>query len=323
MKLLLCPFNWFHSTQCGSGVAGGEIYLHRLTQYLLTQGHEIKCIAGCKESYIHGGIEVVPQGQMQDVFTGNNELFKWCDVIVTQLLGNAYGYNKSIQHKKPLIFIAHNNSKQYAPRHHHQDQCHVVYNSNTLEKELYDAFGHFNGIVLHPLLPERVEATGNSITLVNCNHNKGGHIFVDIAKRLPQYNFIGVLGGYGEQTTAQLPNLTYLPNGTDMAAVYADTRVLLAPSEFESYSQAALEGINNGIPVIAHETKGLRENLGDAGIFISRTDIDKYCETIVYLMNDREAWQRQSDIVRERAGMIAERQWFELRKFNEWLGKIK
>lgn len=322
MKILVYPHNWFHQHEGGAGVAGGERYLERLLDHL-SDSHEIKIVCACKEKYIHNGIECYPIGEAIELFTKHNDLAQWCDIIITQLIGSAAGYNKAIQHKKPLIFIAHNNSKQYAVIHSPQEQCNVIYNSYQLRDDLQKAFGHFNGTVLHPLLPTvTARSTGQYITLINCNHNKGGHIFAEIASRLPQYQFLGVFGGYGEQIEAHLPNVTYLPNGVDMERVYADTRILLVPSEFESFSQCSIEAMSYGIPVIAHPCPGVKENLSNAGIFIDRSDIDRYCQTISYIMENPQGWKRQSEICLERVACVMDKSRLELDGFDKWLNKI-
>lgn len=317
MKFLLVPYNWQHST-----IAGGEVYLMRLAKYLIDQSHEIKAIVGSEGNYIDDmGIECRAQGHGIDQYRLHSDWCQWCDVIVTHLLGNALGYNLSNQHKKPLIFIAHNNSKNYAPIHGFVDMVHVIYNTYTLRDSLQKAFGQFNGFVLHPL-QSNFSGRGNKITLINCNHNKGGHIFAEIARRLPDYEFLGVFGGYGDQIEAHLPNITYLPNKTDMAAVYASTKVLLMPSEFESYGQVGAEAMQCGIPVIAHPCPGVKENLGDAGLFIDRSDIDRWVNCIINLMSDNLFYWRQSQLSFERANAIAEKSKEELVRFNTWLEKI-
>lgn len=316
MKIIIYPYNYFHQP-----IAGGERYLERLLTHL-QPNHEITVICGCKEPYTHNGIRCLPQGDTVDVFTGHNELVREADLIITHLIGSSAGYNKAVQHNKPLVFIAHNNSKNYAPRFGLPNMTHIIYNSFQLQTDLFNTFGHFNGTVLHPILHTYTRKSGDKITLINCNHNKGGHLFIQIAERLPQYEFLGVFGGYGEQYEGTAPNLTYLPNGVDMERVYADTRILLVPSEFESFSQCAIEAMSCGIPVIAHPTKGILENLGDAGIFISRDDLQKYCEQIVYLLSNPQAWQRQSDVCYERAEWVRRKGELELKQFDSWLNKI-
>jgi len=323
-KIVICPYNWFHQhEEFASGIAGGEIYLSRLVNHL-RKNHEIRIIAGNKQPYIHDGIEIHPQGENIEIFTRNNEHFKWCDVVITQLIGTGYGFNKAKQHNKPLIFIAHNNSKMYAVRHCEPGSAHIIYNSYQLRDDLFSTFSQFNGTVLHPMLPPvSGRSTGNKITLINCNHNKGGHIFAEIASRLPQYEFMGIFGGYGDQIEAHLPNMDYLPNGIDMNTVYANTRILLVPSEFESFSQCAIEAMQYGIPVIAHPTQGIQENLSGSALYIDRNNITKYCETIVYLMENPQAWQWQSEVSYDRAANVSVKSAEELVRFDEWFKKIK
>jgi hypothetical protein len=319
VKILLCPHNWYHPN---CGIAGGEVYLHRLTQYLLKQGHEIQAIVDYHEPYTHQGIKCHPKGEMVDIFKLNNDLIQWCDVIITQLIGTPYGYNKGNQHKKPIVFIAHNNSKSYPIKWGYRELTHVIYNSNQLVKELESTLSQFNGIVLHPLLSDYSKGGSKYVTLINCNYYKGGGILTQLATLLPTVQFLGVLGGYGEQITCEISNnITYLPNGSDMEQAYADTAILLVPSEFESYSQSAMEAMQCGIPVIAHPTPGLKENLSYAGIFIDRNDINKYKETIVYLGNETAYKEQSAKCLQRSAEQKAENE-LELKNVNDWLKGI-
>lgn len=319
MKILCSVYNWLNSGT--AGIAGGEQYLHRLIQHLQTQGHEFRIITGATHQYTQDGIECYPQGQGQQMFLTNNDHAKWADIILCQLLGCAYGYNKAVQHDKPILFIAHNNSKQYPVRYSQPDKAHIIYNSYQLREDLHKTFQDFNTIVCHPIIPQYTGG-GNKITLINLSHNKGGHILGQLAEQLPQYEFLGVFGGYQDQIESHFPNITYLPNGTDMTDVYKQTKILICPSEFESYSQCAAEALTAGIPVIAHPTPGLKENLSYAGIFVDRNDISKYVSNIVFLMNSVAHYAERSEMAIRRAQNCREMNSLELINLNKWLNKI-
>jgi len=313
-KVLITPYNWSHS-----GVSGGEVYLMRLIKQL--PEHQFRIITNHTEYYEWEGISCYPQGKMERIYADNNEHVEWCDIVLTQLIGSQYGYAKARQHKKPLIFIAHNNSYKSYPIGN-GGNVNIIYNSYQLREDLFNQWGHFNGIIFHPLLSQYSHGGSNCVTLVNCNGYKGGNVLVELAKLLPNIKFLGVLGGYGDQITAELPNLTYLPNGTDMAAVYAKTRILIVPSEYESYSQAALEAMQCGIPVIANPTDGLKENLAYAGIFIDRKDIQSYANKILYLFGNETAYKQQSELCLQRVVSVKSMAAGELIKLKEWINKI-
>lgn len=138
-------------------------------------------------------------------------------------------------------------------------------------------------ITMHPAVHAKdyaVEPNGHqAITLINLFEPKGGSLFWELARRLPKRKFLGVTGAYGEQVDeGPLPNVDIWPHLAPgyMPDVYASTKVLLMPSEYESYGRTAVEASCSGIPVIAHPTPGLREALGPDGIFCDREDPDAW-----------------------------------------------
>lgn len=147
-------------------------------------------------------------------------------------------------------------------------------------------------LVVHPIVHAAQHATrrGNMVTLVNLIPEKGATLFYELARRMPDVQFLGVQGGYGKQVIQRLPNVRIIPTTQDMRRdVWAHTRILLMPSEYESYGMAGVEAMASGIPVIAHPTLGLRESLGSAGIFIERDEPDAWEREIRRLLaDDRE-----------------------------------
>lgn len=145
---------------------------------------------------------------------------------------------------------------------------------------------------LHPMIrPALYETagTGEAVTLINLGENKGGRLFWELARRMPATSFLAVKGAYEEQIipAAIPPNVTLLDTTEDMRSIYARTRILLMPSQYESYGRCALEAAASGIPTIAHPTPGLQEALGRAGIFCDRADPDAWQAAIENLMDPR------------------------------------
>jgi glycosyltransferase involved in cell wall biosynthesis len=164
----------------------------------------------------------------------------------------------------------------------------AVYNS----KWIADKIGYkIPGTVLHPPCDTKfykTETTKEFITLVSLNERKGGYRFYEIAKAMPDKQFLGVIGSYDnpgplkkEQVTIinellQLPNFTLVPNTPDILSTYKRTRLLLMPSDYESWGRTATEAMCSGIPVICTPTPGLKENCQDAAVYVGEAISD--CE---------------------------------------------
>jgi glycosyltransferase involved in cell wall biosynthesis len=149
--------------------------------------------------------------------------------------------------------------------------------------------------VIHPPVRGQDYATkhGRKLTLINLVEAKGAPLFWRLAEAMPEYDFLGVMGGYGEQIVPPEdeapPNAEVVKHTAPeyMVHVYAQTRILLMPSSYESYGRTAIEAAYSGIPTIAHPTPGLVEALGDAGTFIDRDDLDGWVKAIKYLSSPR------------------------------------
>jgi len=297
LNIIAATYNYFPHKY-----SGGETYMHRLLKGLQSFGHNCK-VAAHTEACIYDGIEIMSMGGMENLFKENNEAFQWADVIFFQLIGNAYGYNKARQHKKPSIFFAHNTSK-----HYYVENSHVVYNSNFLANK--HLFKCLSSTVLQPLVyPEQPVISGFKICLINCNYNKGGGILVELAELMPDEQFLGIRGMYGEQIIGNRSNLEYRDSSPNMD--WSDIKLIICPSEFESWCQVATEAIVRGIPVICSDIEPLRENLSYAGIYAERK-AQAYADTIHNLDFEK---QRQLCFKRSAEYNAAGR----LNDFNTWL----
>jgi glycosyltransferase involved in cell wall biosynthesis len=159
-------------------------------------------------------------------------------------------------------------------------------------------------VVRPPVHADKYRTTpGDRVTLINLSEAKGVRTAWRAAERLPDVEFLGVLGGYGEQIRPRLPNWETIGTQTDMRAVYGRTRVLLMPSAAESWGRTAVEAMCSGIPVIAHPTAGLVECLSYAGVFVDRDDADGWAAAIRDLLDPR-SWATWSARASHRARQL-------------------
>jgi glycosyltransferase involved in cell wall biosynthesis len=145
--------------------------------------------------------------------------------------------------------------------------------------------------------------TGDQITQINLSERKGGKVFYEVARRMPERKFVGVIGSWGSQETAAaaLPNVEIVEHTDDILSVYAQTRILMFPSLYEPHPRTPLEACASGIPTIANPVPGTVEALGDAGIYHDADDPDAWVAEIRRL-DDEDAYREASMAALRRVG---------------------
>jgi len=151
---------------------------------------------------------------------------------------------------------------------------------------------------------------GDCITLVNANQNKGVHVFLDLARRMPDRKFLGVLPYYGEKRLPPAPgNIEWVPFDDDIRTILKRTRILLAPSYYESFGRIAVEAMLNRIPVLYSKpleksiypggsTEGMHEWIQPAGIACDREVSESWIQAIQSL-DDEEAYASRGEDSRQ------------------------
>jgi glycosyltransferase involved in cell wall biosynthesis len=305
------------------------MYIHNLNKYLVSQGHHVRVMYhGLKNAarenhlikpgeislpYIYEGVEVMDNVTHLDAY-------RWADVLVTHLdfthftllLGNDIG--------KPVVHIVHNHHN-YNSVENALSGVFVVYNSKWIADKLNYKWP---SITIPPSIdaerfnvcedPEKNEY----ITMINLNTNKGGRLLQKIARAFPKKKFLAVKGGYDEQILDQPSNVKVINNTTDILGVYKNTRVLLQPSQYESWGMTATEAMCSGIPVICTPTPGLKENCSYAGVYIDKRndsffdkdgnvidDSDEYDLTslikAIKALDNKEYYRKKSEESRKRS----------------------
>jgi glycosyltransferase involved in cell wall biosynthesis len=299
---------------------GAEWMAHNIFKHLISKGHNVRVLLHqanryqIKNLYEFEGVDVFPPAQ--NII---ENLMRWSDCVITHLDYTRWTIHAAKLYKKPVIHFIHN-SHLYPEIVDAERNQHIVYNSQWLKDKLQYKWSNF---ILTPPCDFReydngIDTESNEyITLINLNENKGGKIFEQIAMALPNKKFLGVLGSYDEQIIPKLPNITIVPNTTDIKQWYAKTRILLMPSAYESWGRTATEAMCNGIPVICTEAEGLKENCGTAGIYIKkRDDIKSWVEAIVKL-DEKKTYATASRKTKARSRELDPRK--TLDEFESWL----
>jgi glycosyltransferase involved in cell wall biosynthesis len=278
--------------------AGSENTVHAALRFLQGRGHEVAVIAAVRaEPKPFEGVPVL----MELGRAATLERYQWADIVLTHLHVTPDAVYLAQQAERPLAHYIHNHNQV---RHHQLTPatCDLMI-FNTAWIQAREAWPGPSIVVNPPLLAERYRVTpGDAVTLINLDDNKGPRVVWELARRMPNVRFLGVRGSYGNQVMppADLPNVEVLNNTSDIAAVYARTRVLLMPSGNESWGRTAMEAATSGIPTIASPTDGLRECLGDAGIYVDPADVDGWEAALRALLKPR-AWKKASKAAAARA----------------------
>jgi glycosyltransferase involved in cell wall biosynthesis len=282
--------------------AGAEWMLHEMLKHLVGWGHSVEVLLPISniDSYEFEGVKVHP-----DTFTYTTEAIKTADVVLSHLDRAGKSLNYCEFYHKPFVQIIHNTNDYDILRAKHKELgqgrfIYVIYNSLYTKNTL--RFPN-PGIIVHPPVdPQRYKVKrGKKLTLINLFERKGGRFFLDLARLMPDYEFLGVEGGYGRQEKdGNLANVEYMENTPDARKIYAKTRILLMPSLYESYGRTGVEAMVSGIPVIASPTPGLQESLGTAGIYCNVDSPLSWVEAIKKL-DDPVEYKHQSEACVKRA----------------------
>jgi glycosyltransferase involved in cell wall biosynthesis len=255
--------------------AGAELYLHNMAKYLISQGHKVRVLLheseshGIKKVYIHEDVEVYPRGRNLE------EHFIWADRVITHLGWASWTVGVARIFRKPVYFVAHN-THYYSCVSESEKPVNIIYNCQAAKDIL--KYPQPNIVLPPPVDYRKFDTAINPekneyITQINLNENKGGHIFWEIARAMPDKKLLAVKGAYDAQIVESLPNVEVIDQTSNILDVYRRTRLLLVPSEYESWGMVATEAMCNGIPVICTPTFGLKENCGDAGIYIGTAPV--------------------------------------------------
>ncbi len=136
---------------------------------------------------------------------------------------------------------------------------------------------------------------GSFITFFNPSPHKGmgiGNALVNKAFRDRPFLFVeGFIDPEAHGISLyRSGNLVHARRSPDVATIYAMTRLVIIPSQWEEpFGRVALEAMYNRIPVIASKTGGLVESVGSGGILVEKfKKVDPWVEAVKRLDDPRE-----------------------------------
>lgn len=276
---------------------GSEVMLHELLSALVRAGHRA-------DLYVtdSGGATVEVGGVT--VYRGRRHLAavdRRYDFLITHHKEAPSALDRARSLGVPSALIVHSDLA-YNREFLRREPEVVVFNSEWVRQHYAERGWTGRSLVVHPPVwgADHRTVRGDMVTLINPLPEKGARLFYQLARLMPDTEFLAVEGGYGHERQLRLdyPNVTWQPHTDDMARdVWSRTRVLLMPSSYESWGMAGVEAMHSGIPVIAHPTAGLRESLGGAGTFVNRNQAAEWRLAIRRLWDNKAA----SDRARRRA----------------------
>ena len=305
--------------------AGAEWMAHAMNRFLIEQaGYKVNVILPHFPIRHFEGVNIIVFDQPAKI----EHAIRHSSVILSHLDFSNHAVLTAAKAKRPVILVMHNHMQELYLQKFSQEidpkNIHLVNNSMWIKK-LYDHF-NFNSTVVYPPVSWKDYRTPDSakriyVTLINLNKNKGGDILIQIAKRMPDVQFLGVGGGYDNQIRDySVSNIHYIPNTPTIKDVYSMTKILLVPSQEESWGRVAVEAMSSGIPVISNPTPGLREACGEAGIYIDRENIAEWVQMINQLLEQPNFYKQKADACFKRAQQLQPEP--QLKKLAVWLEDI-
>lgn len=287
-----------------------------LLESIVHAGHDVVVFADMvKQAYERNGVHVKSRSEFDKFKRSFDLVYSHTDLGVT-------GYLVSKLQKIPYVGVVHNTGELNRVHVARYKPTLTVWNSESTRQ----ALGGSGGLVCSsPLrIKDHKSNRGDAVTLINLTESKGVEVLIDLANALPQAAFLGVAGGYGYQEHGRVAMagaevLGPIPHQLMPSQVWSRTAILLVPSREESWGRVAAEALCSGIPVIAHPTAGLRECLGDAGIFIDRDDQAAWRKEVERLLADPKAYASASKRSAARAQSLEKQTGYQLASFIEAL----
>lgn len=300
--------------------AGAERMVQEILRFLAGEGWEARVWTMYDQRvdpYEVDGVPVVGPDVPLD------ELVEWADVVLTHLDATKTVMEAGGRLSTPVVHVVHND-RQLAHWSVPTSDF-IIFNSRWIRA----AYPGHDGLVVHPPVnPDSyppMEGPHNAAVLVNLNDQKGGPTFWNIAWRLQHRRFIGLLGAYGGQCLppSTLKNCETVEHVDDVRPIYAQARMVLVPSKYESWGRVAVEAMCSGVPVVHSDTPGLKESMGGAGVLLPQHAPSMWARTVEALWDDDRRIEKLVAEGTARAAALWERTWLQLVDLDDRLRQLR
>lgn len=137
-------------------------------------------------------------------------------------------------------------------------------------------------------------------------YRKGTDLWLEIANRVlarsetaPRFVWVG---DYDAERYADIPpQVNFVGPTSDPQSKIAEFDIGVLTSRDDPFPLVVLETMLMGVPVVAFDVGGVREQIGDAGILVPPEDVDAFADAVTLLLTDAELRRSLGAAARERA----------------------
>ncbi len=280
--------------------SGGELYLHHLLKEF-KKNIECEIDVFCYDSENLNKYEMIEYYDDIRIINLNKDdkrNLNNYDLVFTQLDLTKSVCDYCLHCNKKCILVIHSYYKTYLD-YTKNDKIFTIYNAPLIKSEykMNNHTNNFNCVILpffnfelyNQFFTQNLEER-EYITFVNPSRQKGADIVLQIAKNEKNRKFLIVQGGYYPHNQLikefkQLPNCHVIGQTDNMLNdVYLKSRIVLMPSEFETWGMVASEAASLGIPVlIAKSSNGLIANMSKLCLGSINQNVNDYIKYIKML----------------------------------------
>ncbi len=134
---------------------------------------------------------------------------------------------------------------------------------------------------------------------------------VDILNKQGRKVLLKIVGGgqmqqklkqiVNEKNLDKIIEITGRINAEDMPRIYGENDIFISASKLEGMSNAMLEAMTSGLPIIAARCEGTEELIAENGLVIENATAEEIAKAIKKLIDDRQLRNQMSTAARQRA----------------------